>query len=70
LPGGSAVAVAPIWRAEYRELNGILFSRAVWAGDFLGFIQDDALKLGVALVADIFVNGHDWLSPQLLTAQI
>jgi hypothetical protein len=62
LPGVSAIPVA-VRSAEYGKLNGILFSRAVWAGDFLRFIQDDTLKLGVALVADIFVNGHDWLSP-------
>jgi hypothetical protein len=58
LPGGSAIPIA-VQSAEYRKLNAILFSRAFWAGDFLRFIQHDALKLRVAFVADIFVNGHD-----------
>jgi hypothetical protein len=39
-------------------LDGILFASAAWAGDFLGFVKDDFLEMGLAIVADVFVDRH------------
>lgn len=66
LSGGSAI---PVRRAEYRKLNGILSSRTPGAGDFLRLTQNDELKLRIAFLADVFVNGHDRFIPESFTSR-
>jgi hypothetical protein len=41
-----------------RELDGGFFAGAFGAGDFLLAVDDDFFELGVAIVADVFVDGH------------
>ena len=35
-----------------------LFAGAFGAGDFLLLVDDDFFELGLAVVADVFVDGH------------
>ena len=45
-------------RGEDGELDGGLFAGALRTGDFLLFVDDDFFELGLAVVADVFVDGH------------
>jgi hypothetical protein len=56
--GGRSAIPASIWRAEYRELNGIFLSRAVRAGNFLILVQNNSFEGCFTVVANVFVNGH------------
>src|SRR5882724_3911140 len=53
-----AVARA-IRRAEHRELNRVLLPRALRAGNLLRLVQDDLLKVRLAILADVFVDRHE-----------
>ena len=52
---GGAIAV---YGAEDRKLDGVLLAGTVWASDLLGRVEDDLFEVGLALVADVFVDGH------------
>jgi hypothetical protein len=54
--GGGRAAVAGC--GEHGELDGGFFAGALGAGDFLLFVDDDFFELGLAVVADVFVDGH------------
>jgi hypothetical protein len=57
---GLGVAVAgAVGGAEDGELEGVLFSGALGAGDFLLLVDYDFLEVGLAVFADVFVDGHD-----------
>jgi len=56
--GGCAVA-NPIRRAENRKLNRILLPRALRAGNLLRLVQNDLLKVRLAILANVFVDRHD-----------
>ena len=43
---------------EDRELDRGLFAGALGAGDFLLFVDDDFFELCLAIIADVFVDGH------------
>jgi hypothetical protein len=69
--GGSAV-IRTIRGAENRELNRVLFPRALWASNLLLLVQHNLLKVGLAIFTYIFVNGHFRSSSnilQIITAQ-
>lgn len=51
---GAAVACG----GENRELDGGFFAGALGASDFLLFVDDDFLKLVLAVFADVFVDWH------------
>ncbi len=55
---GAARRRAGASRGKDGELNGGLFAGTLGAGDFLLPVEDDLLKLGLAVVADVFVDGH------------
>src|SRR5215475_2116237 len=57
-PRGSLGGPAGERRAEDRKLDGGLFARAVRAGDLLVAVDDDLFKRGLAVVADVLVDGH------------
>jgi hypothetical protein len=44
--------------AEDRELDGGFLTGTLRAGDFLLAIDDDFFELRIAVVADVFVDGH------------
>jgi hypothetical protein len=44
--------------AKDRKLESSLFAGAFGERDFLLPVQDKLLKLGFAIVADVFVDGH------------
>ena len=44
--------------AEDGKLNRSFLAGALGAGDFLLLIDDDLFELGLAVVADVFVDGH------------
>ena len=44
--------------AEDGELDGGLFASALWAGDFLLLVDYDFFEFGLAIVADVLVDGH------------
>src|SRR5882724_9022051 len=52
-----AVARA-IRRAEHRELNRVFLPGALRAGNLLHLVQHYFLKVRLAILANIFVNGH------------
>jgi hypothetical protein len=52
-----AVARA-VCRAEDGELQRVLFAGALWASDFLLFVEDNFFEMGLAIFADVFVNRH------------
>jgi hypothetical protein len=54
---GAAVGGA-VSGAENRQLDGVFLAGATWASDFLSFIEDDFFEVGLAIVADVFVDGH------------
>src|SRR5579864_4578717 len=54
--GGGAVTVAG--GGEDGELDCGLLAGAFGAGDFLLLVENDALEAGVAVLADVFVDGH------------
>ena len=58
---GSAVG-GSVCGTEDGQLDRILFAGAAWAGDFLRLVEDDLLEVGLAVVADVFVDGHFWTS--------
>ena len=58
--GRSAIARS-IRRAENGKLQGILLPRAFRASNLLRFIQHNLLKVRLAVLANVFVNGHDAL---------
>lgn len=60
--GGRSTVSVSVGRAEYRKLNGVLFSRALGTGNFLILIQDDSFERGCTIVANVFVNGHSAIS--------
>jgi hypothetical protein len=45
---------------EDGELDGGFFAGTFGAGDFLLAVDDDFLELRIAIVADVFVDGHAW----------
>jgi hypothetical protein len=45
-------------RAEDGELDRGFFAGTLGAGDFLLAIDDDFFELRVAIIADVFVDGH------------
>jgi hypothetical protein len=57
-PGRSAISVS-VRRAKYRKLNGIFLSSALGAGNFLILTQDNSFEWRFAIVANVFVNGHE-----------
>src|ERR1700688_856724 len=59
--GRSAISVS-VRRAKYRKLNGIFLSRALGAGNFLIFIQDNSFEGRFTIVANVFVNGDEAFS--------
>src|SRR5258707_15438541 len=54
---GNAVA-RPIRRAEHRELNRVAFPRALRTSNLLRLVQHNLLKVRLAILTDVFVNGH------------
>jgi hypothetical protein len=54
--GRSRAAVACC--GEDGELDGRLFAGALGAGDFLLLVDDDFLESGLAVFADVFIDGH------------
>ena len=54
----SAISIS-VRRAKYRELDGIFLSRAIGAGYFLILVQDNPFEWRFAIVANVFVNGHE-----------
>jgi hypothetical protein len=57
--GRSAISVSARC-AKYGKLNGIFRSGALGAGNFLILIQDNSFEGRFAIVASVFVNGHDF----------
>jgi hypothetical protein len=55
---GRRAITGAIRRAENRELNRVLLPRALRAGNLLRLIQHDLLKLRLAILANVFVDGH------------
>ena len=53
--GGRAASVR---RAEHGKLDGVALARTIWAGNLLRFVEDDLLEAGLAIFANVFVNGH------------
>ena len=60
--GGRFEGTARYRRAEDGKLDGGFVARAFGTGDFLLAVDDDFLELGFAVVADVFVDGHDQFS--------
>jgi len=60
--GGSFGGAAGYRRAEDGKLDGGFVAGAFGTGDFLLAVDDDFLELGFAVVADVFVDGHDLFS--------
>lgn len=56
--GGSRGA-AGAGGGEDRELDCGFFAGALGAGDFLLLVDDDFLELHLAIVANVFIDGHD-----------
>ena len=48
-----------IRRAEHRKLNRVLLARAIRTGNLLRLVQDDLLKVRLAIFTDVFVDWHD-----------
>ena len=51
--------------AKDGKLERGFFARALGAGDFLLFVEDEFFELDFAVVADVFVDGHPmflWLN--------
>ena len=59
---GSAVT-RTVRRAEHRKLNRALLPRALRAGNLLRLVQHNLLKVRLAILTNVFVNGHS-LVPQ------
>jgi hypothetical protein len=57
-PGAGFGGAAGDGGAKDGKLDGGFLTGALGAGDFLLSIDHDFLKLGFAVVADVFVNGH------------
>jgi hypothetical protein len=55
--GRSAVTGA-IRGTENRKLDRVFLAGAFRAGNFLLLVQDNLLKLRLAIVANVFVDGH------------
>lgn len=53
-PGGAIT----VWGAEDGKLDRVLLAGTVRASNFLTFVEDDLFKMGLAIVADVFVDGH------------
>jgi hypothetical protein len=51
-------AAAGSGRTENRELDGGFLAGALRAGDFLLLVDHDFFKFRLAVVADVFVDGH------------
>jgi len=64
--GRSAVARS-IRRAENRKLQSILLPRALWTGNLLRLIQNNLLKVRLAILANVFVNRHRRTSVKFLS---
>jgi hypothetical protein len=58
--GGGFGGAACSGGTEYGELDGGFFAGAFGAGDFLLAVDHDFFELGLAIVADVFVDGHCW----------
>jgi hypothetical protein len=58
--GRSAISVT-VWRAKHRKLNGIFLTGALGAGNFLILVQDNPFERRFAIVANVLVNGHEFL---------
>src|SRR5262249_21152683 len=56
-------------RAKDGKLERGFFAGAFGAGDFLLFIEDQLFELGFAVVANVFVDGHEALSLERLLYQ-
>jgi hypothetical protein len=54
---GAAVGGA-VGRAEDGELDGVFLAGTAGAGDFLSFVEDDFFEVSLAVVANVFVDGH------------
>src|SRR6266851_2020395 len=50
--------VGAVRGAEDGELDGVLLAGTLGAGDFLLLVDDDFFEAGVAVFADVFVDGH------------
>jgi len=61
--GCTAIARA-VCRSEDRQLNAGFLAGALGAGDFLLFVDDDALEVRIAFVADVFVDWHGLIIPR------
>src|SRR5580704_1101038 len=58
---GGAVGGA-VCGTEDGQLDRIPLAGAARAGDFLRLVEDDLLEVGLAVVADVLVDGHSWTS--------
>ena len=54
---GSPIAAA-VGGGKDGKLDACLFAGALGAGDFLLLVDHDLLKSGLALLAEVFVDGH------------
>jgi hypothetical protein len=61
--GGGFGGAAGYGGAEDRKLDGGSFAGTFGAGDFLLAVDDDLFELGLAVVADVFVDGHSEIIP-------
>jgi hypothetical protein len=59
--GRRAIAVT-VRRAKHRKLNGIFLTGALGAGNLLILVQDNPFERRFTIVANVFVNGHEFLS--------
>ena len=57
--GFRRIAVAGSVRgAKHRQLDRVFLPSAAWAGNFLRLVEHDLLKVGLTVVANVFVDGH------------
>src|ERR1041384_17752 len=61
--GGGVGGAAGAGGAGDRKFDGGSFAGTVGAGDFLLAVDDDLFELGLAVVADVFVDGHSEIIP-------
>ena len=54
---GRAVA-GPVRRAKDGKLDRVAFPRALRAGNLLLLVQHDLFKVRLAILTNVFVNGH------------
>src|SRR5882762_9299917 len=55
---GRRAVTGAIRRTENRELNRVLLARALRAGNLLRLVQNDLLKVRLAILANVFIYGH------------